>query len=281
MTLEINEDNLEERLEELERARSWSPRVVAKLESFIRSEDDFLLFRINPIQFAKDKSISEEQAINLFLYGRKAGLFQMDWQLLCKGCGDVVESFSSLDVVDSQYFCNFCSTDYEASMDDMIEVSFTISPHVRRIRCHDPNSLSAEEYFLKYKMSRNARVNGGRKLVEYLLDYSRLMTFLEPGEIRDFELEVTPSVLATTIGLTFQVEGKAKDKGQSFSHKIREISDRHFETLTPGELTLRLVNDTPNRMPIAIFNFPSPPTTPDFDPFLSGKKLLTTQTFRD
>jgi hypothetical protein len=51
----INERALDERLEELERAKTWSPRVVSRLESFIRTEDDFHLFRINPLSFAADR----------------------------------------------------------------------------------------------------------------------------------------------------------------------------------------------------------------------------------
>ncbi|MFQ6616194.1 MAG: DUF5939 domain-containing protein [Fidelibacterota bacterium] len=281
MTFGINEDVLEEKLEKLERARTWSPRVIAKLESFIRSGNDFLLFRINPIRFSKEKEISEEESIILFLFGRKVGLFRMEWQLLCNRCGDVVESFSSLEIVDSEFFCNMCAFDGEASMDDMVEVSFTVSPQVRRIRCHDPDSLSAEDYFLKYRISQNALVEDGRKLVDMMIDSGRLLTFLEVGETRDFEVEVTPGFLGTSFGLSFQVEGKTEEKVQSFSHRIVKKPERHIESLAPGKLSLRLENASPDRLPVAIFSFPSPPSGPHFEPFLSGKKLLTTQTYRD
>ena len=49
MATDIDEKLLDEILTDLEKARSWTPRTIAKLESLIHSEDEFALFRINPI----------------------------------------------------------------------------------------------------------------------------------------------------------------------------------------------------------------------------------------
>ena len=49
MATDIDEKLLDEILAGLEKARSWTPRTIAKLESLIHSEDEFALFRINPI----------------------------------------------------------------------------------------------------------------------------------------------------------------------------------------------------------------------------------------
>jgi hypothetical protein len=92
----IDEKKLEERLVALEAAKSWSPRVVSRLEMLLRSGTDEELYRINPIQFAIEKSIAEAEAIDLFLHACVAGLFDMDWMLVCPMCSDVVESFRSL-----------------------------------------------------------------------------------------------------------------------------------------------------------------------------------------
>lgn len=92
----IDEKKLEERLVALEAAKSWSPRVVSRLEMLLRSGTDEALYRINPIQFATEKSIAEAEAIDLFLHACVAGLFEMDWLLVCPMCSDVVESFRSL-----------------------------------------------------------------------------------------------------------------------------------------------------------------------------------------
>ena len=83
----VSESLLDQRLGTLEAARTWSPRVISKLEGHIRSSDDAGLFRINPVKFAVDKHIGEAEAIDLFLHGTAHGLFEMDWLLICPRCG--------------------------------------------------------------------------------------------------------------------------------------------------------------------------------------------------
>ena len=129
----IDENKLEERLVALEAAKSWSPRVVSRLETLMRSGTDEALYRINPIQFATEKSIAEAEAIDLFLHACVVGLFDMDWLLVCPMCSDVVESFRSLRKLHTHFHCHLCQSDYDAALDDYITVTFTVSPAVRSI----------------------------------------------------------------------------------------------------------------------------------------------------
>jgi hypothetical protein len=126
----IDEKKLEERLVALEAAKSWSPRVVSRLETLLRSGADETLYRINPLRFAADKSIADAEAVDLFLHACVARLFDMDWLLICPTCSDVVESFRSLRTLHSHFHCTLCQTDYEAALDDFIAVTFTVSPAV-------------------------------------------------------------------------------------------------------------------------------------------------------
>ena len=45
-----------------------------------------------------------------------------------------------------QYACALCATGYEPSLDEMVEVSFTVSPRVRKIAAHSPDVLPMWEY---------------------------------------------------------------------------------------------------------------------------------------
>src|SRR5215831_14581620 len=45
----VQERFLERKMTEIEQARSWSPRVISKLEALIRSGDDLALYRVNPL----------------------------------------------------------------------------------------------------------------------------------------------------------------------------------------------------------------------------------------
>ena len=67
MTAIVNEELLDERLAKLEMARAWSPRLVSKLESYVRSADDEALFRINPFSLARERNLPEDEVIDLLL----------------------------------------------------------------------------------------------------------------------------------------------------------------------------------------------------------------------
>lgn len=79
----------------------------------LRSGTEEALYRINPIQFATEKSIAEAEAIDLFLHACVAGLFDMDWLLVCPTCSDVVESFRSLRKLHTHFHCHLCRSDYD------------------------------------------------------------------------------------------------------------------------------------------------------------------------
>src|SRR5919107_5362319 len=180
----VHEQILDERLAALEAARAWSPRVISKLESHIRTADDVALFRINPIRFAAEKTITEAEAIDLFLHGAFLGLFEMDWLLLCSACSCVVESFGSLKGVRSQFHCAMCRTDLEAALDDYIAVTFTVSPQVRPIAFHRPEDLPAQDFAFAYKLTDEGLLPDGTPFVHVLRDWTSAISYLPQGITR-------------------------------------------------------------------------------------------------
>lgn len=116
----LNEPLLDDLLGQLESLRTWSPRVISKLESFIRSSDDYTLFRVNPVQYASEKGMAENEAIDLFLQSAKLGLFEMEWHLICASCGHVVDSLRNMNGLHAHFKCNLCSFENTATLDDYI-----------------------------------------------------------------------------------------------------------------------------------------------------------------
>ncbi len=158
MAAKIRDRVFGERLGAVAGVRKWSPKILEKLESLVREGDDYELFRINPLRFAADRGLVENEAIDLFLHGTKAGMFQMEWDLVCPTCGDSVESFRSLNKLNSHFYCTICDLNAEATLDDFIQVNFTISPEIRDIIYHRPEALSIEDYHLKYHFDQNAKI---------------------------------------------------------------------------------------------------------------------------
>src|SRR5215510_5426574 len=184
----INESLLDELLGELEGARTWSPRVISKLESFIRTAEDYDLFRVNPIQYATEKNLAESEAIDLFLHSASLGLFEMEWHLVCPACGHVVESLRSMHKLHSTFVCRQCAFEAAVSLDDYIQVTFTISRSVRDIVFHHPELLTAEDLFFKHSLSKGMRSwLDGSNHADVLRAVTKLLEYLEPGEKRRVE----------------------------------------------------------------------------------------------
>jgi hypothetical protein len=119
-----------------------SADCVAVIEAAIREVPDRELCRINVLEFAAKHSLDEERSIAAFLHASRLGLFEMAWNVLCPGCGGVLDASATLKTVNRErYDCELCAAGYKPTLDEMVEVTFTISPRVRRIAGHDPDSL--------------------------------------------------------------------------------------------------------------------------------------------
>jgi hypothetical protein len=101
-TITFDEILLDELLGKLETVRPWLSRVISKLETLIRTGDDYSLFRINPIQFATEKGITEPEAIDLFPHSTGLGLFEMESHLVCPTCGNMVAGFRNMHKLHSK-----------------------------------------------------------------------------------------------------------------------------------------------------------------------------------
>jgi class 3 adenylate cyclase len=287
----IDEKKLEERLVALEAAKSWSPRVVSRLEMLLRSGSDEALYRINPVQFAREKSIAETEAIDLFLHACVAGLFDMDWQLVCPMCSDVVESFRSLRKLHTHFHCHLCQSDYDAALDDYITVTFTVSPAVRGIRFHQPDALSAWDYVFHYKLTAGGIMPDGLPWSETAKGLVRALTRIEPGSTASLEVDAAEGIL---LGQHFDSDAQflfavAGGVGAATPTHVPVVLDSgKCEPATGNVAAGKVVFEVRNAGPLpAVFGILQLPMAaaprPDlqFAPYLSGKRLLMTQTFRD
>jgi len=314
MSIQLNEQLLDEKLTKLEESRQWGSRVISKLETLIRTADDYDLFRVNPLQYAKDKNMAEAEAIDLFLYATKSGLFEMNWQLVCPLCACVVESLKDLGNLHSHMVCNMCSLTGTVDLDDYIHITFTLSPQVRDLAFHHPESLPAllpiEEYYFKYYFSRDVKPPlPGVSHADALLSLTKARAYIAPGERKALEFDVTPGRLDTVdpsnkTGATFFVSGDPRGEPQVIPFQLQEGRLKPLDRSLPpqemqagpvtfqlqqtgllesGQVVIEVENLMDRVCPLWVIHFPADmiPSPPVFESHLSGKRLLTTQTFRD
>lgn len=311
--IKVNDQQLDEQLSQLEQARPWSPRVISKFETFIRSAPDFDLFRVNPVQYAVERSMTEAEALDLFLHASKIGLFEMDWHIVCPHCGFIIDSLHHMSQLRSHYLCPICAAERDYGLDDYIQVAFSISPQVRDIQYHHPESLNIEDLYLNYRLSKDVisplpAFPAWRDAFIYVTKYLR---YVQPGEKVTAEFELPPGILRATDSRTcLQLSVTHEQKEQPSLIPVRLVNGR-FQSDDPemqprnlvghtaenqpvqfrydlerelpsGRVVIELENMQDRRSALCIYH-PGEIPTPmlALRPSLNGKKLLTTQTFRD
>src|SRR5215510_6634856 len=122
--------------------------VADMLARMVRETPDHALNKINALDLAAREGLDEDRLIAALLNAVGLGIFEMTWNVMCPSCAGVLSANKSLKTLDrSQYNCAFCAAGYETTLDNLVEVTFAVSPRVRKIAAHSPDELSLVEYY--------------------------------------------------------------------------------------------------------------------------------------
>jgi len=268
--------------------QSANADCVAAIERTVRDAPDRELCRVNVLEFAKKHGLDEEKTIAAYLHSARIGLFALSWNVLCPGCGGVLDETSTLKTVNrDEYDCMLCACGYKPTLDEMVEVTFTVSPRVRRIAAHSPDTLPEVEYYRQIFWSSG--VDLPETLSETLAEFTVDSIELPPGEKavlsvqlpNDFVIVFDPVTHATQF---LDVKGEPTRERQSLTMVFNPIK-APFGTveMRPGPLRLSLENRTDRRVLPALWIAGDQlhGLLGKRKPFLTAKRLLTNQTFRD
>ncbi len=222
--------------------QSADPSVVDAIEELVRDASDRQLNRINLLDFAAKKQLDEERVIAAFLHAARLGIFELSWNVLCPNCRGVLDTSTALkDVNREAYHCVWCKTVYTPSLDEIVEVTFTVSRRVRRIAAHDPHELPFAEYF--------------RQIFDLVTHATQFLDVA--GE---------PTLERRSLSFTFN----------------RPRPTAETVKLQPGPVRLLLENRTDTRVLPGLWIEERSQNMVNWDkPFLTAKRLLTNQVFRD
>ncbi len=260
------------------------------IEKLIHDAPDRELCRINALAFAARHELDEDDVLAAFLHGARLGVFDMSWNILCPACGGVLDSGATLKTVrQSEYRCVLCAIGHEPTLDEIVEVTFTISPRVRRIAAHDPGTLSWIEYYRQIFWSSGVDLPDNETLAKWVKETTLDSRELFPGEkvvlslqLPEGEVDVFDPVLHMSQHL--EVKGEPARKSQSLSFVMtRDHPPEGSVQMRPGPLNLTLENRSKKRTLPAVWVVSDKvhELVNKRRPFLSAKRLLTNQTFRD
>ena len=268
---------------------SADPDVFAAMEKLVRDGEDRHLVRINLLAFAARHGLDEEKVISAFLHASRLGLFELNWNVLCPGCGGVLDSSLQLKSVHKEaYDCALCSKAYEPTLDEMVEVGFTVNPRIRRIAAHDRHSLPVWEYFRQ--IFWGSGIDLPETGLEAILEEITIDTIeLGPGEKGVISVQLPLEFVIVFEPVThaahfIDVKGEPTKERQSLSLVYNKVFAPTVTTeMRPGPLRLAVENKSDTRALPSLWI--AGHTLHDLlgkrRPFLTAKRLLSNQTFRD
>ena len=92
--------------------QSADARVAAAIEDLTRGGTDRSLNRVNALEFAAERKLNPDRVLSAFVHASRLGLFDMSWNLLCPGCGGVLDASATLKSLDrTDYPCAICAAE--------------------------------------------------------------------------------------------------------------------------------------------------------------------------
>lgn len=270
--------------------QSADPAAAAAIERAVAEAPDEALHRINVLDFAAAHGLPLDQALDAFLHAARLGLFEMSWNILCPGCGGVLNANTSLKTVQQhQYACALCAAGYEPTLDEMVEVAFTVSPRVRKIAAHSPHTMPIWDYVRQMYWSSGIQFPPGTRFDEMVQDFVLDWVELGAGEKGTMSVHLPEGFIimfeaVTHSALFLDVKGEPVRERQDVSVVFNRVqAPTGTQVLRPGPVRLTMENRTDTRVLPGLFlaGDDMHHMLGQRKEFLTAKRLLTHQTFRD
>ncbi len=263
--------------------------VASAIETLVAKGADHELNRINLIDFSAQSGLPEERVLSGFLHASRLGIFDMTWNVLCPGCSGVLGAHDTLKALKPEdYHCGLCAAGYETSIDEQVEVVFTVSPRVRRIAAHDPHTMPMWDYWRQMFWSSGIDISDDS--FARLVDDATLEAIeLPAGEKAVLSLQLPAQFViifepVTHAALFLDVQGEPTKEKQAAALIFDGV---HTPTGTlkmrPGPLRLTLENRSGTRVLPAVWI--AGEALHDLlgkrKPIVTAKRILANQAFRD
>ncbi len=297
---------LAQRMTAMRESGRFAPAQLDAFAAWIARATDEELFRANPYDHAATRGVAPLDAIDLLVHAARAGIFDFAWGLVCPSCTAFIASRGGLKSLDRQRECAMCGVQAGSHLDDLVEVTFTINPAVRRTRFNGAWT--------------DARTSTDQLMADASRVYFSSLTDLGAA-IRSMIRERTQGAFVTRRGASarFDLALTAAGDWRVIAPSVHSLCRLHLDpggatkatvefldgfvvpaelSVAPGPVSLTVINHTDEAelLVCAIRLDPrgddggeedpdaeEAETTEDEGtrPFLSGKQILSTQSFRE
>jgi adenylate cyclase len=113
-------------------ARGTDAELVGLIVDYIENADQFSLSRIRPYLLADRWQRPRRPVLEACLCATRAGIFDLQWNLICPLCRGGPGT-DSLKDIDSSVHCEGCNIDFTANFEQSVELTFRPNPSIRII----------------------------------------------------------------------------------------------------------------------------------------------------
>lgn len=285
--------NLDGRLNAIRTTEKFDARTLERFADFIRSAPDEELFHMSPLRYAERMGMDRVTAVDLFLYATHAGILEFNWGAICPSCGAFLHKQSGLRWLHTNRQCFLCHLETEPSADEQIEVAFTVAPSVRAIRFHNMAELDFERdgFFTFFSTSvvlhpEVHQVVYGSVQAGYRIPAASTYEIRQFFEVNHYLLMVPATHAVAQIPVNESAEAHEVEFELLFDGQFVPL----MTPLAPGDGVIRIHNRTNQAIMLGFLRdhrmvpWPAEKRTGPLytlTPYLTGKALINSQTFRD
>jgi class 3 adenylate cyclase len=290
------EDTLAARLDAIAKASSLPLALIERFGRWAQTADDGELFRFNPLTWAAKHEVDEDQAVDLLLHATKVGILEMSWGVICPFCGVLITTPGGLRALGPNPHCRICRVDVAGALDDRVEVVFSVAPGIRELRFYDPRRIDFRRDGHPLFFSPSLVVTERFRAVSDQFSSSTRVEFsIPPNGIVEAEGDLSEPGLYAIMCPTVHAFCHLNVAPGGDSRLALDCLDGQFipdtAVVNQGRVSFKIQNRTDYPLPGCVAYMgphqepgvqgTEPPPIWQFVPFMTGKRMLTNQTFRD
>jgi len=299
------DDTLAPRLDAIAKATSFPPGLLEQFGRWVRTADDAELFRFNPLAWAARHEIDEDQAVDLLLHATKVGILEMSWGVVCPSCGVLITTPGGLRALGPNPHCRICRVDVSGALDDRVEVVFSAAPGIRDLRFYDSRRIDFRRDGHSLFFSPSLVITDQfKEISSHFAEMTRAEFSIPPNGTGEVECDLSMPGLYAVMAPTVHAFCHLNVAQGGETRLALDCLDGQFipdaAVVNQGRVSIKLQNRTDYPLPGCVgYMGPhqeaadvagdqtgpaaaSPPAPVwQFIPFMTGKRMLTNQTFRD